>query len=212
MKLFISPEWEEALAKENLNSLDKLLNFQNDNCCSRHSCRAIWKHTLQDGRVIFIKRTRYTKFNSVLRQLIHFTPPRTSTEREADNLDAAKARGFVVPEIVASSRHCWWELPKSGVIVEAAFPGYPLDVYAADPSIPLERRQAKAAAARELLIRLQDCRLDWKRDCKPEHFFVLDDGAIGILDLERMYLRRRPLSAERRQRQLARFDSLLPSM
>ena len=76
----------------------------------------------------------------------------------------------------------------------------------------LEKRRQAIAKAEQTLHFLQENALDWLRDCKPEHFFVLRDGSIGLIDLERLKQRKSPLSAKIRKMQFDRFRSLLPPL
>ena len=210
MQLFIQPEWRDILARDHLDTFERLYGYRGQNCCSRHTRGATWRHTLSDGRVIFIKQDYYTKFQPILRALIHFRPPETNTEREYRQMETVRSHGFRVPEVIAHTRHCRWCLPSTGVLVEAAVPGTAIDVLAADEAIPDEQKRNAIQKARECLTRLQDAGFDWNIDCKPEHFFYCDDGEVAIIDVERLRLTGRVLSPEYRAKQHARFTSLLP--
>jgi hypothetical protein len=87
--------------------------------------------------------------------------------------------------------------------------GVPVDRFVVETD-NREKARAVIKQAEELLMRLQVCRLDWNVDCKPEHFFVLPDGTIGLIDLERLAKRSKPLDKDYCEMQLQRFRSLLP--
>ena len=55
MQLFIQPEWREILAHDHLDTFERLHSYRGEHCVSKHSRGATWRHTLSDGRVIFIK-------------------------------------------------------------------------------------------------------------------------------------------------------------
>lgn len=210
MKLFISDKWREALENAGLASYDSLMAYSGGRVFSKKSHSTTRSCDLPDGRRIFIKQDTRTKFQQVLRALVKFRLPQTTTEKEHAHLVNAARLGFHVPEVVAASQHEWWTWPRGGVLVEAALPGVSLDKYASDASIPLEKRREAVDAAREVLMKIQDARLDWRRDCKPEHFFIQDDGGIALLDVERLYPCRFPLSEKKCAAQLGVFHSLLP--
>ena len=208
--LDILDEWRDRLAAVGLDDFDRLLAFRGGKCCSEHPRGATWRTTLPGGEVIFVKQDYYTKFQPVLRALVRLRRPQTNTEKECAHIAQAAAMGFRVPLVIAHSRHDWWRWPSCGVMVELALEGRPLDVYLAATEPTAEEKERALANARNVLTRLQDAGLDWGRDCKPEHFMVGPRQEIALLDLERLYLRRAPLSPEKRAAQFARFDSLLP--
>ncbi len=115
-----------------------------------------------------------------------------------------------MPRVIARSRHSWWRWPSCGVMVELALEGRSLDVFLAAPEPTADEKARALENARAVLRRLQEAGLDWGRDCKPEHFMVGPGQEIALLDLERLYLRRTPLSPEKCAAQFARFESLLP--
>ena len=209
ISLTIHPEWREILAKDRLDTFEALHSYRGD-CRSSHTRGATWRHTLSDGRVIFIKQDYYTKLQPVLRQLIRGHFPETNTERECRQLEVVRSHGFRVPTVVASSQHSRWQWPTTGVLVEAAVPGRPVDELLKDQSVSAGTRRQALEKARALLTRLQDAGFDWNIDCKPEHFFYCEDGEITIIDVERLRLTGRPLREEVREKQHMRFTSLLP--
>ena len=89
----------------------------------------------------------------------------------------------------------------------------PLDGIDLDKYLKAETDEEKCksfiAKADETLAALQKKGIDWP-DHKPEHFFVMNDGSIGLIDLERLRYVGHPLNTTKCAAQLARFRSLLP--
>ncbi len=208
--LTIEPAWQDILTHDHLDTFETLHSYSGAECCSSHSRGATWRHQLSDGRVIFIKQDYYTKLQPILRAIIHFRWPETNTEREYRQMEIVRSHGFRVPEVVAHSWHPRWLPPTTGVLVEAAVPGVPVDRLVADPSVAEETKRDALAKARKCLTALQDAGFDWNIDCKPEHFFYCEDGEVTILDVERLRFTGKVLSAAYRAKQHDRFTSLLP--
>lgn len=208
--LTILPEWQPRLARAGLADLSALLSFDGGDCLSRHLRGKTSRLQLPDGQTVFIKQDNYTKIESILRQLYKgLYPPQPNTERERRAMLLLASHGITVPEVIAWGQRRRLGLPHQGVLVMLPLPGKALSEYLpAEPDV--QKRAAAIAAAEKTLLFLQDNRLDWSKDCKPEHFFLLADGRIGLLDVERLRRRRYPLSAARREFQLQRFRSLLP--
>ena len=89
----------------------------------------------------------------------------------------------------------------------------PLDGVDLDKYLKGEADEAKRKSfiekAEQTLAALQEKGFDWP-DHKPEHFFVMNDGSIGLIDLERLRYIGKPLSETKSASQLARFRRLLP--
>ncbi|MGI5922661.1 MAG: lipopolysaccharide kinase InaA family protein [Lentisphaeria bacterium] len=209
MFLHIQPEWQEILKHNRLDNYQALLGFTNDSCMSSHTRGATWRHTLSNGQTIFIKQDYFTKIAVACRYLLRGKKPLCNTAKERHALALAAQHGFVVPEIIAWGEERRFGLPHTGVMIMLPVAGVPIDHFAANPENHDQAQEAIAQAERTL-ARLQDCRLDWKTDCKPEHFFVRPDGSIALIDLERLRLRKKPLPKDYRNMQLRRFRSLLP--
>ncbi|MDD4099010.1 MAG: phosphotransferase [Lentisphaeria bacterium] len=209
MYLHIEPKWQAVFKERGLDSYRALLNFRNDACASSHGRGATWRLELTAQQVVFIKQDYYTKFLVNLRNLVRGRRPLCNTAKERRALALAARHGFRVPEVIAWGEEPRYGLPNTGVMVMLPLPGMPVDQFVADP-----KNQARAeeviSKAEDTLAALQSCRLDWKTDCKPEHFFILDDGTIGVIDLERLRLRDKPLAEKHCQMQRQRFRSLLP--
>lgn len=209
MYLHIKPEWRDTLQTNNLNTMAMLLQYYGGTCLSSHTRSATWRHTLHDGRDVFVKRDFFTKISIVLRYLLRGKKPICNADKERRAFALAAEHGFTVPEVIAWGEKRRLGLPHAGVMIMLPVDGIPVDRFAADPNNK-DQAHAAIAKAEQTLSRLQDCRLDWKTDCKPEHFFVRPDGSIALIDLERLRLRKKPLTQAYRAMQLRRFRSLLP--
>lgn len=216
MKLFpvkdsltILPEWHDALSRAGLASLEQLLSFSTEECLSLHLRGKTSRFQLPNEQIIYIKQDHFTKWQTILRQLLWLRKPQPNTEKERRRLALAASFGIRVPEVIAWGQRRRWGLPHQGVMVMLDIQGIPLDQYLMQENNPGKRREAILKAEQTLLF-LQEHRLDWCTDCKPEHFFVLRDGNIGLIDLERLRLRGKNLSAKIRKKQFDRFRSLLP--
>ncbi len=210
MKLDIHPEYAELLKELHLDTPQALLDFTNDHCVSRHTRGATFMITLDDGRRLFLKQDFYTKPAAILRYLLRFHLPMTNTERETALLNNARKHGFRTPEILACVRHNAWLPPNRGAMLELEVKGIPMDRLPEDPTLSREQKLDALRKAHQTLDRIQETPLDWRIDCKPEHFFLCPDGEIAIIDGERLYPARHPLTQEYREKQHRRFDSLLP--
>ena len=209
--LTIKPDWKEALAQAGFTDLDALLNFSDGQCLSRHLRGKTLRTTLPGGQTIFIKQDHFTKWKTTVRNLLRFQKPQPNTEKERQCLALAASYGITVPEVIAWGQRRRFGLPHQGVMVMLPMDGISLPEFLKQEKDP-EKRKSAIAKAEQTLHFLQENALDWLTDCKPEHFFVLQDGSIGLIDLERLHQRKKPLSAKTRKMQYARFRSLLPTM
>ncbi len=210
MRLDIHPEYAELLKELHLDTPQALLHFTNEHCVSWHTRGATFRIPLADGRQLFLKRDFYTKPAAIFRYLLRLRLPMTNTEREAALLENARRLGFRTPDILACVRHTPWLPPRRGAMLELEVKGIPMDRLPGDKTLSREQKIDALRKAHQTLDRIQETPLDWRMDCKPEHFFLCPDGGIAIIDGERLYPARRPLAPEYRAKQHLRFDSLLP--
>jgi predicted Ser/Thr protein kinase len=209
--LTIHPDWKEALAQAGLADLDALLAFSDGQCLSRHLRGKTSRTTLPGGQTIFIKQDHFTKWKTTARNLVRFRKPQPNTEMERQRLALVASYGITVPEVIAWGQRRRFGLPHQAVMVMLPMDGIPLPEFLEQEKDP-EKRKSVIAQAEETLHFLQENALDWLTDCKPEHFFVLRNGKIGLIDLERLHQRKKPLSDKTRKMQLNRFRSLLPTL
>ena len=78
-----------------------------------------------------------------------------------------------------------------------------------DASVSEERKQEALKIALETLEALQQAGCNWRKDCKPEHFFVTEDKQVYLIDVERMRFGGRPLDEAECLKQKERFMSFL---
>ncbi len=210
MKIILTPSYEPLLHSLGLDTPKALLEYTGGACVSSHTRGATYRIPLEDGRILFLKKDFYTKPAVILHRLAHFQAPETNTEREVRLLENVRRLGFRVPVVLAYLQHTPWLLPRRGAMLQLGVEGTAVDALVQDPSVPQETKEKALRKARETLSRLQEAQIDWKRDCKPEHFFYCPDGEIALIDGERLYPSPTPLSPEYRESQHQRFDSLLP--
>ena len=209
ISLQISPEWLPRLKACGLDSFESLIRFQDGECLSKHPRGKTYRYLLPCGQVVFIKQDFYTKKAVVLRDWLHLRSAQPNTEKERLRMALAARHGFRVAEVIAYGQVRCCGIPSKAVMVTLPVLGRSLEAFLkSDPPADLGRQAiANALAA---LHRLQDEGLDWKIDCKPEHFFVADDLTISLVDVERLTDRKNPLPESTRQMQDQRFMSLLP--
>lgn len=203
----IEPAWQKPLAEIGLNNWNDFVTSRAGECLSRHERGQTSRIVLPNGQIIFLKIDNFTKFKTILYSLAHLRSPRSNTEHERDIYQILRADGFVVPEIIAWGTERRRGIPHRAFMVSLPIDGVALDLYLQQEK-GFERREIAIRDCVKTLQRLQDHGYDWNRDCKPEHFFVLHNSGVGLIDLERAQ-KRRVVPHARRARQYQRFYSLL---
>ncbi len=204
----ISAEWRDVLEAAGLGTLQSCLAFKDGTCLSSHLRGDTRKVTLADGRIVFLKRDFFTFKKEMAKDLLRFKKPQPKTEKERLAFAMAREAGFIAPEVIAwgQTRHCGF--PDRACLIMLPLDGVDLDKY-----LQGEKDEAKCKLfidkAEQTLAMLQEKGFDWP-DHKPEHFFVMNDGSIGLIDLERLSFIGKPLGEAKCVAQLARFRSLLP--
>ena len=201
-------EWAARLKASGLDSLEALMAFSDGDCKSVHKRGATFRTTLSDGSVVFIKRDHFTFMKEILKDLLRLRAPAQKTVKERRAFELVRAAGFTAPEVIAYGATGRFGLPHQAAMVMLDMQGTPLDAYIKAGHAPEDCR-LMVSRAEETLRRLQEKGFDWP-DHKPEHFLVLHDGSIGLVDLERLVQRGSPLGKAKSEAQLARFRSLLP--
>ncbi len=204
----ISAEWRDALEKAGLGTLQSCLAFQEGKCLSSHLRGDTRKVTLTDGRIVFLKRDFFTFKKEIAKDLLCFRKPQPKTEKERLAFAMAREAGFIAPEVIAwgQTRRCGF--PDTACLIMLPLAGVDLDKYLKNETDEAKRKSF-IEKAEKTLATLQEKGFDWP-DHKPEHFFVMNDGTIGLIDLERLRYIGHPLSEAKCTAQLARFRSLLP--
>ena len=204
----ISDEWRDILEKAGLGTLQACLAFDGGKCLSSHLRGDTRKVTLSDGRIVFLKRDFFTFKKEIAKDLLRFHIPQPKTEKERLAFAMARNAGFIAPQVVAwgQTRRCGF--PNTACLIMLPLDGIDLDKYL-KAETDEEKGKSFIAKAEETLAALQKKGFDWP-DHKPEHFFVMNDGTIGLIDLERLRYIGKPLSEAKCAAQLARFRRLLP--
>lgn len=203
----ILPEWRDKLSEAGLDTLDSLLNFNQGKCLSSHKRGATFKHILADGTVIFIKRDHFTFKKEMAKDFLRLRWPAQKTVKERIAFQIAREAGFIVPEVIAWGTSTKMGLPDKAAFIMLELSGTNLDEYVQQHG--REASQHEIEGAESTLKQMQQRGLDWP-DHKPEHFIVMPDGKIALIDLERLQKRKAPLSTEHSEKQLRRFRNLLP--
>ena len=150
----------------------------------------------------------FTFKKEIAKDLLRFKKPQPKTEKERLAFAMAREAGFIAPEVIA-----WGQTRRCGFPDRACLIMLPLDGVDLDKYLKTETDGAKRKSfiekAEQTLSALQEKGFDWP-DHKPEHFFVMNNGSIGLIDLERLQYVGHPLSEAKCASQLARFRKLLP--
>ena len=204
----ISEEWRGALTASGLGDLQSCLAFDGGKVLSSHLRGDTRKVTLSDGRIVFLKRDFFTFKKEIAKDLLRFHKPQPKTEKERLAFAMARDAGFTAPQVIAwgQTRRCGF--PNTACLIMLPLDGIDLDKYL-KAETDEEKRKSFIVKAEETLAALQEKGFDWP-DHKPEHFFVMSDGSIGLIDLERLRYVGHPLAEAKCAAQLARFRSLLP--
>lgn len=210
IEFHIDENWRKRLESAGLGTLDSLLAFDGSECLSLHRRGATFRHTLDTGEVIYIKRDHFTFKKEMFKDFFHLRWPAQKTVKERLAFNAVNAAGFTAPKVVAWGTTTRLGLPDKAAFVMLGLAGKNLDAYLKDEEDEGRCRQA-ISAAEEVLSRLQNMGFYWP-DHKPEHFIVQPDGNIAIIDLERMVKLSKPVSRQVSEKQLARFRRLLPKL
>lgn len=207
--LKISEEWKDALEREGITTLDVALDFEGVKLLSNKRRSRTWLHTMENGSSIFIKQDKSSCKRAMLRAIIRFSKPCSAVEKEYNKLQRMRSLGFTVPEVILiGAKRRLAIMPDKAVMIMLPVKGCPLDRIWKE-SKNEEWRQKARKLAMDTLAELWEKGCDWGKDCKPEHFFIDDDGNVSLIDVERMHFKRKPLSREKRDAQTARFEECL---
>ena len=202
---WISDDWKQQFAEAKIDTLTRLLMYTEGRCLSMHSRGSTFASQFPGGQIIFIKRDHFTFKKDMLPELLHFKAPVPKTIREWRIFQGLKKLGFTVPEVIAAGFRRQFGMATVGGIVMLALEGMPLyDFIAVEPEA--HRREYAIRRCRETLESLQSQGIDWP-DCKAEHFMLMRNGTVGILDLERVTFHHAPLPDKKCQKQLNHFSN-----
>ena len=204
----ILDEWRDALTASGLGDLQSCLAFDGGNVLSSHLRGDTRQVTLSDGRTVFLKRDFFTFKKEIAKDLLRFHKPQPKTEKERLAFAMARDAGFTAPKVIAWGQTRRYGFPNTACLIMLPLDGIDLDKYL-KAETDEEKRKSFIVKAEETLSVLQAKGFDWP-DHKPEHFFVMNDGTIGLIDLERLRYVGHPLAEAKCAAQLARFRKLLP--
>ena len=201
---WIADAWKQKFKEEKLDTLTRLLMHTEGLCLSMHSRGSTFVSKLSDDPFIFIKRDHFTLKKDMLPDLLHFRAPVPKSIHEWRIFQRLKEMGFTVPEVIAAGYRRSFGLATVGGIVMLPLEGMALNAYIAAEQDE-HRREYAINCCRDLLQRLQEKGIDWP-DCKAEHFILMKNNTIGLLDLERVTFHGKPLADARCQKQFKSFN------
>ncbi len=205
----VDEEWRSILQREGMTTLEVALDYHGQKLLSEKKKSRTWLHTTEGGQNIFIKQDTSSCKRAMLRALIRFQKPVTAVEKEYAKLEQMRKLGFNVAKVIMlGAKRNSLLMPDRAVMIMLPVQGKSMDKIWIE-----EKDEAKRQKARELALAalelLWDKGCDWGKDCKPEHFFISDEGQVSLIDVERMKFRDKPLTQNTRDEQLVRFNSLL---
>ena len=205
----VQDAWKEKLAEIGIADLQSALDFRGGTVMSDKKRSRTCKVALSGDGIVFVKHDLSTAWQATLRALVKFQRPVTKTEKERLSVEQLKRLGFKSYDVVAWGTESCCGLPDKAVMVTLPVPGRSVEDIWKDPTIAEERKKEAMNLALKTLAALQQAGCNWRKDCKPEHFFVTDDNEIYLIDVERMRFGRRPLDEAECQFQVERFQSFL---
>ena len=205
----IQDTWKEKLAEIGITDLQSALKFSGGTVMSDKTRSRTCKVALADDGIVFVKHDLSTAWQSTLRALVKFQRPITKTEKERKAVEQLKRLGFNSYDVVAWGTESCCGLPDKAVMITLPVPGRSVEDIWKNTNVSEERKKEVVNLALEVLAALQQAGCNWKKDCKPEHFFVTEDNQVYLIDVERMRFGRRPLDEAECKLQVERFQSFL---
>ena len=205
----VQDAWREKLAAIGITDLQSALAFRGGTVMSDKKRSRTSKVALADDGVVFVKHDLSSAWQATLRALVKFQKPVTKTEKERMAVERLKQLGFKSYDVIACGAKTCCGLPDKAVMITLPVPGRPMEDIWHDKTVSTERKNEALNLALETLAALQQAGCNWRKDCKPEHFFVTDNNEIYLIDVERMRFGRRPLDEAECLKQKDRFMSFL---
>ncbi len=205
----VQDAWKEKLAEIGITDLQSALAFRNGTVMSDKKRSRTSKVALTDDEIVFVKHDLSSAWQATLRALVKLHKPVTKTERERLSVEHLKRLGFRSYDVIAWGAKTCCGLPDKAVMITLPVPGRPMEDIWHDKTVSTERKNEALKIALETLAALQQAGCNWRKDCKPEHFFVTEDNQVYLIDVERMRFGRRPLAEEDCKQQKERFMSFL---
>ena len=205
----VQDAWKEKLAEIGITDLQSALDFRGGTVMSDKKRSRTCKVALSGDGIVFVKHDLSTAWQATLRALVKLQKPVTKTEKERLSVEQLKRLGFKSYDVIAWGARTCCGLPDRAVMVTLPVPGRSVEDIWYDKSVSKERKQMVLSVALEVLAALQNAGCNWRKDCKPEHFFVTEDNQVYLIDVERMRFGRRPLDETKCSEQKKRFMSFL---
>ena len=205
----VQDAWREKLAAIGITDLQSALAFRGGTVMSDKKRSRTSKVALADDGIVFVKHDLSSAWQATLRALVKFQKPVTKTERERLCAEHLKQLGFKSYDVVAWGTQTCCGLPDRAVMVTMPVPGRSMVDIWKDASVSEDQKKEALKIALETLEALQQAGCNWRKDCKPEHFFVTEDRQVYLIDVERMRFGRRPLDEAECLKQKERFMSFL---
>ena len=205
----VQDAWKEKLAAIGITDLQSALDFRGGTVMSDKKRSRTCKVALTDDEIVFVKHDLSSAWQATLRALVKLHKPVTKTERERLSVEHLKRLGFKSYDVIAWGAKTCCGLPDKAVMITLPVPGRPMEDIWHDQTVSTERKNEALKIALDTLVALQQAGCNWRKDCKPEHFFVTEDNQVYLIDVERMRFGRRPLAEEDCRQQKERFMSFL---
>jgi hypothetical protein len=201
--------WKEKRAEIGFTDLQSALDFRGGTVMSDKKRSRTCKVALSGDGIVFVKHDLSTAWQATLRALVKLQKPVTKTEKERLSVEQLKRLGFKSYDVIAWGAKTCCGLPDKAVMITLPVPGRSVEDIWYDKSDSKERKQMVLSVALEVLAALQNAGCNWRKDCKPEHFFVTEDNQVYLIDVERMRFGRSPLDEADQRAQKERFMSFL---
>lgn len=204
----IEKGWESRLQELGIDSLEKMLAFRSEGFTSVHRRGATYKIPLpgEENEHLFLKCDYFTYKKEIIKDFFCGKKPAQNSVKERIAFDYARNAGFIVPDVIAWGQMTAWGLPSKAAMLMREIHGTNLEEL-----IRSGQEKDFVSQAEGLLRKMFGCGFDWP-DYKPEHFIVMPDGKVALIDLERMRFVGDPLSEEQVASRLERFHGLVEAI
>lgn len=190
--LTVAGQWKPLLAEAGLDTFDSLMMDETElrsrvadcQCVSSHQRGQSFRLTLSGGKVLYLKRDRFTPFQHIAFQMIRLRIPQPMSICEMINCRRVQSLGLRTAPIVAFGQRRRMGLPHKAVLLTAPLEGIPLDEWLKGRTDAVARRKELRNTGAAVAL-LHGASLIW-RDLVPRHIYISPGLPIGLLDVERM--------------------------
>ncbi|MFA6134393.1 MAG: lipopolysaccharide kinase InaA family protein [Phycisphaerae bacterium] len=178
--------WAQRLQLSGMGTFEDLMRAEGQRMILHRARSETHRVQLSDGQVAYVKRSLATRPLEIGKALLGGRKPQPGTHNECRACEQIGALGIATPRIIAEGQRRRGGLPWQGVFVALPLPGRPLGEF-----IREEPAEKVSLAMRNIVTawtRIMEVGLCWP-DLHLRHVHVLDDGQIGLLDLERVHRR-----------------------